>query len=121
MTLSEFAQYRKKSERNGTEYKFPHNEKKYDIIVVDECRLLGSNTELTTIIKQLIQMKLNPNGYIIIKSYFDPKLENDLKRKNKETKKKEIIFHSKVKLMDQRVITYDTFDNISMISIYQNK
>ena len=111
--LKEFADYKCKTQRNGKDYVFPEIRQKYDLIIIDECKFLGSNTELTSIIKRLVQLSLNENGYIIFKSYFDPNLQKVLKKKG------EIIFNPLVKLIDQRILTYDSFQNISSLSIYK--
>ncbi len=113
-TPQEFTQFKLKKDRNTDSYIIPKVSVKYDLIIVNECNTIGGNTVLTSALKILVRQSLTKNGYIVMKSYFDPVLEKD--KTNKITKKNIV---SNVKLQDEAIILYENFEKISSLHIYR--
>lgn len=68
--------------------------------------------KLTGILKRLMQLSLNENGMIFVKSYFDPAMEKDIRKTN---------FKSKIKKEVQKIISYTNYEKISCLTGYSFK
>ncbi len=85
-TSQEFTQFKLKKDRKTDSYVIPEVSTKYDLIIIDECNAIGGNTILTSTLKILVRQSITKNGYIAMKSYFDPVLEkNATSKKTRET------------------------------------
>jgi hypothetical protein len=111
ISFYDYVNWKPKSERKG-KFKLRNlNDQKYDIIIVDESSKLGGNTRATSVLKVLLRKEIKQNGYIVIKSYFDPVLEKSNTFNSKE-------YQSPLVLVDKIKLLYD-FEKSSSIHIYR--
>ena len=110
----EFTQFEPKKDRKTDSYIIPEVSKKYDLIIIDECNIIGGNTVLTSALKILARQSINEKSYIAMKSYFDPVLEKNAT--NKKTKERII---SNLTLQDECTILYENYNKISSLHIYR--
>jgi hypothetical protein len=82
--------------------KFIETTEKYDVIILDECKKVGGAIKLTVNLKTKISESLKDEGVAILKTYFNPVLED-----------------KGLNLLSKSVICYENFEKINLITVYE--
>lgn len=106
-----YVKWRPKKEREGKYTLRDPNKEQYDLIIVDESSKIGGNTRATSALKILLRKEVKREGYIVIKSYFDPVLQKSSSFNSK-------LYESNLKSVDKINLLYD-FEKSSVIHIYK--